>query len=232
MSLGILYKSLLIGIILSSIIAIFAALWNWKQLSNALKIFFYYCVCGTFLNIFIQAIISFMPFFKRILNPLGIENTSSFDFFFFLRNFLLLGLFFSLLLAPRKIAVWVRYVGIGLAVACTINYLFIEGYKGFGVFNPTVDAIFCFAVPLIYCWYLFQQDDLVPLAKNPYFWITIGQLMVALVGFFFFFAEDKILKTDENLFNKLAIARNILMIIEQGMYAVAFYYAKNAKYVS
>ncbi len=216
-----------------SIITIIMALKNKRYLNQALRYFLYYCLCFLGLEVLTHCIIRFYSsFFEPILDIFGIENMNFLGIFYFLRNFLLLGLFYSLLLAPRKIAQWIRYVGIGLAVACTINYLFIEGYKGFGVFNPTVDAIFCFVVPLIYCRVMFQQDDNIPLSKNPYFWITIGQLQVALIGFFLFFTEDYIIKSDPELFNKLAVGRNILMIIEQIMYAIAFYYAKNTKYLT
>jgi hypothetical protein len=222
--------------VLNTIISIFPigiAINNKLYLNKALKYFLYYCLYFLFLELLTYSIIQFYTsFFELILDPLGIENTNFLGIFYFLRNFLLLGLFYSLLLAPRKIGIWIRYVGIGLAIACTINYLFIEGYKGFGVFNPTVDAIFCFVAPLIYCKVLFAQDDVIPLSKNPYFWITMGQLLVALVGFFLFFTEDYLLKNDPELFNKLAIGRNILMIIEQIMYAVAFYYAKNTRFLT
>ncbi len=215
-----------------STLVIVLGIMKWKNLNSSLKFFLRYCIVGQVINLFIQSVGVFKGFFKPLLNSIGISNMSSFDYFYFLRNFLLLGLFYSLLLAPRKIGQWIRYVGIGLAIACTINYLFIEGYKGFGVFNPTVDAIFCFAVPLIYCRVMFQQDDEIPLSKNPYFWITIGQLQVALIGFFLFFTEDFIIKSDPELFNKLAVGRNVLMIIEQIMYAIAFYYAKNTRFLN
>ena len=68
--------------------------------------------------------------------------------------------------------------------------------------------------------------------KNPYFWITAGQFSVALIGFFLFFSESYLQKNDLNLFYKLAVGRNVLMIIEQIMYAIAFYYAKNTRFLN
>ncbi len=207
--------------------------WKYKKLNNQLTIFYYYIIIGFLLNFFSKTVIWYnKTLYKPILDFFDIHNTNFIDYFFFLRNFLLLGLFFSLIIEQKKIAQLVKYVGIELAIVCTINYLFVEGYKNIGIFNPTVDAFFCSIIPLLYCKTLFIYDDLLPLNKNPYFWITIGQIMVALIGLFFFFTQNHLVDSDEELFNKLAVGRNVLMIIEQIMYAIAFYYAKNTKYLS
>ena len=113
-----------------------------------------------------------------------------------------------------------------------INYLFIEGYLVYGVFNPTADAVFAFALPLIYLGYLYRLDTMVPLSKNPYFWISLGLVVPNLISLIFHFVGNKLLETDFILFAKLTIAKNGITVIGHILIAIGFYYARYVNFLS
>jgi hypothetical protein len=217
------------------IIPIIVAIVNYKDLNKILKIFFWYCVITFSLDIsehgLMWAVAHYKSFFVPILNKWEIKNTIFFQILYYLKNFAFLGYFFYELLHSHKSAKWIKRVSIFLFISSIINYLFIEGYKDWGIFNPTMDAFFCFLLPLYYMWHLFNMNTKVPISKNPYFWIGLGLISTALIGFFLFLTQDKLEKTDLTLFYKLAIFKNCIMIIEQFLEAVGFYYARYTKYL-
>lgn len=213
-------------------IVIIIALWNKKYWVKPLKIFFYYVLVSLLLAILIHIVYAYYTYFASLLAYFKIANTNAFDIFFYLRNDILIAYFFYLLMTPRKIAKWILYAGLALAVYNIINCIVWKGYLSPGIFAPLSDDIFCFMMPAIYCWVLFQEDTVLPLRKNPYFWITMGLFMLSLTTFFYYLTENYLFQNDEILYEKLSVGRNFLMIIEQSMYVVAFYYAKNTKFLS
>lgn len=208
------------------------AIWNKKNWSKTLSIFYYYSFVTLLISLLIHGILIFASVFAPLLSYFQITNTNAFDFLFYLRNDILLAYFFYLLMTPRKIAKWILYTGFSLAIYNIINCIVWKGYLNPGIFAPLSDNIFCFVVPAIYCWILFQEENIVPLRKNPYFWITMGSLMLALTTFFYYLTENYLFQNDEELYQKLSIGRNFLMMIEQSMYIIAFYYAKNTRLLS
>lgn len=217
------------------IVPIILGLYNWKTLNKTLRIFFCYCLLTLLLNLVQDIFIWSTANFKEILLPFlkrwEIKNTNFYSILFFTKDFVLLGLFFKEILKYRVNVSWIQPMIVLLLVSTWTNHLFIEGFKDYGVFNRTVDAVFCFAVPLYFLWFIFTENSKVPIVKNPYFWIGLGLISTALIGFYLFLAGDKIRATDKVLFFKLAIIKNVIMMIEQVLEAIGFYYARYTKYL-
>ncbi len=219
------------------IIPIILAIWQWRYLNKPLKIFFWYCIITLALNILEHTfvwIVSYSSIKGEILPYLkkwNIKNTNFLSILYFSKDFIFLGLFFKEILKYRINVSWIPPFIALLLVATWVNHLFIEGFRAYGVFNRTVDAIFCFALPLYFLWFIFNEDSKVPIVKNPYFWIGIGLISTALIGFYLFLAGDKIRATDKVLFFKLAIIKNVIMMIEQVLEAIGFYFARYTKYL-
>lgn len=210
---------------------------KWKLHSKALRILWWYCVVTLLLNVGEQVFIllvrnkNFQPYILPTLLKYEIKNTSFLSILYFTKNFILLSWFYIELLKKDFNLSWVKYVIVILLIGLWTNHLFIEGFKGYGVINRSFDAIFCFCLPLLYSHFLFKDTNLVPLRKNPYFWINIGLISTALLAFYLFLAGNKIKATDNILFFKLAILKNIIAMIEQLLITVGFYYARYTKYL-
>ncbi len=217
------------------VLPVLVGLWNRRYLDKALKTFWIYCIVALILEVLNQSFIwglrNYLDFFMPFINWLGVEDTNFTNIIFQLNTFGLMGWFFYLALGDSPSAKWVKYLSIGLFFAALINYLFIEGYKVFGVFNPTADAVFSFAVPMFLMWHLYHTESKVPLNRNPYFWIYLRLIIPNLVGMFLYFSGDYLYKTNFDLYVIVVVIRNIFYFIGHLFAAYGFYLAKNIRFL-
>jgi hypothetical protein len=217
------------------LLPIFCGFLKWKYLNRPLKIFLWYCIAKLFVNLLHQGFIWATGYFRDIavplLNKYNITDTSFMGIFAYLTNFAFLGWYFYKVIPHEKIAQGVRWLSTGLFVFAIIDYLFIENFRYYGVFNPTASAIFCFLLPLIHLWFLYREDSRVPLSKNPYFWIGMGLLMPNLVGCFLHFTGNALNIEDFPLFAKISIGKMFLDMIGQIFLAIGFNYARYSQFL-
>lgn len=200
------------------IIPIVTAIVYWKNLDRKLKIFFLFCCVTLFLSgteIFLIWNVKkyYQEFWKPILDYWNIENTNFFAILFYLRDFILLGWFFSKVLRPLKIALWIKLISVILAILSIVNYVFIEGYLEPGIFNPTADAMFCFIIPMIGIWYVYCSDIKIEMNKNPVFWICLGLILPNLLSLFLYFTSDYLQAEDFSLYVNFMLIKNFFEII-------------------
>jgi hypothetical protein len=215
---------------ISMLIPIFYGFYRQKYFNKPLQILFWYCIAKLFVNLLHQVFIWSTGYFKEIaewLNRWHIEDTNFMGILAYLTNFGFLGWYFYIVIPHEKIAKSIQWLSIGLFAFGIIDYLFIEDFRAFGVFNPSASAIFCFVLPLIHLWFLYREDSRVPLSKNPYFWIAMGLLLPNLVGCFLHFTGNAIHSEDFPLFVKITIGRSCFSIIGQILLAIGF---NNARY--
>lgn len=212
------------------IIPIVTALIKWSYLEKMLKIFLYFCVASFAFALLEQLFLwhakkYYDEIWKPILTYWQIGDTNFLQILFYLRDFLLLGWFFSSVLYPLRVAKWIWLVSLALSLVCVINYIFIEGYIEPGFFNPTTDAMYSFVVPMIGLWYIYHGASKIDLYKNPVFWISIGLILPNLLGLFMFFTSDFIQKEDFSLYVKLMIFTNFFQIIGIILITIGFAHA-------
>lgn len=216
------------------VLPIIVAVWQYKFLNKPLKVFLYYRITELLLNLLEQVFIWFAIHdydkIKGIVEWLGIGDTAFLAITYQLNNFAFLGWFYFLLL-PKKYGSWVKRIAIGLFFAVLINYLFIEGHREFGTFNPTATAIFTFGVAFFYLWYIYRAQLALPLTKNPYIWFSLALLIPYLVSFFFFLISDVSHKEDYLLFTIMAIVKDSFLIVGLILMAVGFWRARYARYI-
>lgn len=217
------------------LLPIIVAIWQRKYLNKPLRIFLFYCITTFCINFLEQLIIWLAMNHPKIIMPYlqywGIGNTNFLLILYHLKDFIFLGWFYGILLAT-KYGVWVKRIAGLLSVMALMNYLFIEGFRGFGIVNPAADAIFSFSLPAFYLWYLFKYMLHFPVHKNPYFWISFGLVITNLIGLFLYLAGDTMHETDYILFAKVSIARNIFDMVAQVIFAIGFWHAPYAKYIA
>ena len=216
------------------LVPIVVAIWQRRYLNRALKVFLYYCIASFLIAIleqtFIWATGEYYSFFKPFLTRFKIGNTNFLQILFVLKNYIFLGWFYSIIL-PEKYSTILKYLAITLSIASIINYLFIEGHNAIGTFNPIAEAVFRFAVPTFYLWFLFRNLLYFPIRKNPYFWISFGLIFINLVALILYFLGDSIYEDNFALYAKIAITRNFLDIISLLFLSIGFWFASYIKYV-
>lgn len=223
------------SVIAISLIPLVFGLFKWQKLNKTLKIFWFFLLGALILylfeQVFVWSVSRSLEFWRPIRKAFNISDTNFLRYPYHLLNFSLLGWFLYRTLLPNSFAVWVKRLSIALIIAVTINYFFIQGHNMAGGFNSTVSAIYCFALPLISMWLLYNSDHKVPLTHNPYFWINLGLIIPSLVGLFLYFAGDEIYKENFALYAQLTIFKSGIEMVAQVLTAIGFYYARNAKYL-
>jgi len=203
--------------------------------SKEIKIFYLYLLIdlliAALIQFFLWSIEIFPDFILPILERLGIGDTNFFGILYNINVVGVLGWYFSKVIPNPKISFHINWVSKALVVTMIINYLFIEGFRGLGTFNPTVAATCGFIFPSIHLWYLFRQDYQLVLARNPYFWIALGLVFSMLLGFFKALTGDQIFDINYILFTKFNITNNILIIISYSFFCIAFLKTYNLEFL-
>ena len=209
---------------------IFKSFWN-----RPLKVIFLYVFVSFVLNllenIFIWATTNYYESIKPFLDYFELSNTIFFTILYYLKDFLLLGRFYSLIFPFVPLNRSIYKLGWILSVAVIINFLFIEGYQNFGTFNPGADAIFSLVLPLVYLWVSQQHSLRIPLRKNPYFWISLGLLFPKALSLFIFFTGDFLYQSDYILYVKILLIRNLFEIIGLALITIGFIYARYTRLI-
>jgi len=220
--------------IFTMVIPIISAIINFSSLNKALKLFFGYCMVNFSINclelLYTYGVDNYTSFFR----PWLVITDYSLNFLLILyqlTTFLFLGWFFSTLLSSFKYKTWIWRLSILLCITAVIAYIIEQGWKNYGVFGPTVEAIYSVVIPLLFLWYLSRKTLGVPLLKNPYFLISLGLAMPNLIGLFLFFIGDSLHANYFCLFARLSIAKNCIMTIGQFLFALAFWRAHFTKYI-
>lgn len=222
-------------VLISLVLPIVIAIWQWKHLNKPLKFFFLYKVCSVLFTSFLHGFVWYATKYYDSIEPVlacfDIQNTNFLEILFYINDYILLGWFFYLLLGPKPYGNWIWRIAMLLLTTNIINYLFIEGHIVFGVFNPTTDAIFVFGVAAFYLWHLYRSQLALPLSKNPYFWISFGLIIPHLIGFFLFMVGDVTQEENFPVFVMMSVAKNGFLILSQVFYAIGFWRARYAKYI-
>ena len=222
-----------IGLVIM-LLPILVAFFRYKYLLLALRVFLWYLVFEVFFNVveqvFIWLSIHHFEWIKPFVDLIKITDTSFFTITYQVNNFFFLGWFYYLIL-PKRVGIWIYRIAIALLLMVITNYLFIEGFRGFGVFNPNATSFFTFGVASFYLWYLYRDNLALPVNKNPYFWFSFGLIVPYLISAFFFMVIQDAFKEDFALFLVMSITKNFFLIIGQFLIALGFWYAPNARFL-
>lgn len=197
--------------------------------------YFGYLLALIFVNLFEQLVIwavgNYTDFWLPYLKKWSIENTNFIGIFGYLASFLILGRFYSQIIPDRTIGKWIYILSIVLSLFAVIDYIWITGHDLPGVAATSLNGVFTTVLPMIQIWHLTRQNYQFSIYRVPYFWFSIGQILAHLFSLIFFFFSDKMYATDFMLFVEFSIARNVLRIVAQLLYAYGFSKAKTLKYL-
>ncbi len=223
------------GVIAISLLTLIFGLVYWRKFNKTLQIFWFFLLSALILylveQVFVWSVRRYTDFWMPFLNAYHIADTNFLRYPYHIINFTLLGWFLYRILLPRPVARWVKRLSILLVVLVTINYFFVQGHNMAGGVNSTLSSFYCFVLPLISMWYLYNRDGKVPLVHNPYFWINLGLIIPSLLGLFLYFVGDVLYKENFPLYIQLTILKNGIEMVAQVLTAIGFYYARNTKYL-
>lgn len=220
---------------LTILIPVFVAVWKYKFLNKILKLFLFYLIL-TFVFGLIEQLFVWVASNTKLLNNLikafNIGDTNFYQVVYYLKNFLVLGWIYALLLENYASTIWLKRVTAFLIVSVVFNYFFGEGYNVYGVYNPTVDSIFCLLLPLFFLWFVYTDiRSKVHINKNSYFWISLGLAIPNLVSLILFLVGKKLYATNFVLFCQISLGRDVISVIGFILVSVGFYYARFTKYL-
>ena len=220
--------------IFTMLLPIVVAIIRWKKLNKPLKFFFAYCLATFLINClelsYLEAVNNYTEFFIPWLEVTN-YSLNFFLILYQLKGLLFLGYFFSLLFDAygyRKI-VWNASLILSLIAICT--YILEQGWKNFGSYGATIDAIYISILPLSYLWFLTRATYEIPLMKNPYFLISLGLVIPNLIGLFLNFFGTSLQANHFCLFARFAITKNCFEILGQSLLALGFWRASYARFI-
>ena len=218
------------------VVPIIVALMFRRYWNRALLVAFWYYLATFLLSSLEQFIFWACPRYReacvQILEYWDINNTFFLSILFFTKDYILLGWFFKLIVPVKRIGNIIKWCSIIFVIASWINHCFIEGYKGFGIFNSGINAIYMVSLPLLYLWYSQKESLRIPLHKNPYFWISIGLLIPSLLTLFLYFSGNYILESDYKLYSILKSIENGFAIIGLVLVCIGFTRSRFARFIS
>lgn len=209
---------------------------QWKRFNKPLRIYLIFLIV-TFLlfwgeHAFVWLVKANPDAWLPILKHLNIESTNFMRIFHHLNNFLVLGWFLSLVFGNSKWSHLTKALSWTLTGIVLVNYFFYEGHNVSGGLNSSLSAIFCFALPAAYMWYLYSQEQHISLTHNPYFWIGLGLIIPNVIGLFLYFAGNYIKQESEWLYTFLYILKSGVEAIALLLTTLGFYHAHKAKYLN
>ena len=219
-----------------STIPILVALYRKSYLNKALWVFLTYKILSLAVNLAEQFFIwyatkhyeSLAPY----LNYFGIGDTNFIGILYHILVFVFIGKYYRLLLGKINYGNVVLWISYALLLAVSINYFFIEGYRVYGKFNHVAVAVFMAGSATFYLYHLYRSNLALPIARNPYFWISIGIILPNLIGIFLFITGGAFHQEDYRFFTILTSFKNIFLIFGHVLVAIGFYHAPYTRFIT
>lgn len=231
-----LYQSSLVTNAFLGMVVIYA--WSRRSFWSAgLRRFFWYLMvafcAASLVSLFIWATQkhTFYFVFKPYLDAAKIEDTHFLAILAYLNDYTLLISYFYLVLSQQQ---WVkRFLVASSVVLVTLglgDYLFYSGFRNYGFFNPTAAAVVGFVLPLVHFGVIAYSRAILPLQRNPYFWIATGLLVPNLFGLILRLAGDSIYGDNFVLYCQASIGKNIISCLGSILLIMAYRFSHLAKY--
>lgn len=223
-------------ILIAMLVPIFIAIVYRKEWNKPLFVAFLFCLLTFMVNFLEQIFLWLAGNYTEMVIPFldffNIKNTFFFTVFYYGKDYLILGWFYSLIITTKnnlnKTTLWVSYT---LTFIMLINYLFFNGYDDPGVLNPTLNAVYVVVLPLLYLWFSQKESLRISLYKSPYFWISLGVFIPNLLGLFIYIIQPFAQSTDYILFIRLKVIKNIFDLLGFGLISYGFTKSRYARFI-
>ena len=207
---------------------------NWNRMSKELKIFAFYLVALLSLhfieNIHIWAVLKFDPYWE-FMKSIDIRDTNFFNIFYRLTSYIFLGFFYEItILKENNHELNFKKKSLILCMIAIFIFFFIDGYSKFGTVNSILSKCFQIILPLISINQMFKYRLNSNIWKNSFFLVNLGILLPTAFTLILSFFSDSLHENHFILFVQSIIARNIISLIGEILFAFAFVYSNNSKF--
>jgi hypothetical protein len=181
--------------------------------------------------IFIKSFV-FYEDIKPILTELQIQDTNFIGSISYFVRFIFLGLFFRDAIGDAFIKKFFQVAIILLVIFELVDVFVFKSYQGYDSLSSTTKNIFIIGGIGIFLYKFYHTYvGQVSFVQNPYFWISLGLLLPAFCEIFLEFIFSKLYNTDEAMFYKWYIVRNISQVLGFVLLTVGFWKAKYLRFL-
>lgn len=198
-------------------VPVLIGLLNWKYLDKPLKIALVFFIC-----LFAGTIIGFIQTYLKVQNNLWLFSILfGVDAFF-------AGWFFSTVLTPKKLKLYIFGLGILLNIYIIVDVLFVNNSFLRSISGKSsmlillIDVIW--SVVLLY--QILTNPKVRKLNELSLFWIAIGWLFGATISLFMVIYAESLWNYSKNLYITVSNLSNILTTIQYLLFTYAFYVKK------
>jgi hypothetical protein len=208
----------------------------YNKFNSTLKLFYYYNLFDFSVSLLL-ALVNYQELyfivFDRLFKSLNITDTNFFQWFSFFNVFIILSFYFSnhLIFFNNKIRLW--QMGVIIFIFIFLKSYFENSLLIYNSLGQSLLAIFMLIYSGLHLYRQFTKEiTVLPLFKNPYFWINISLFLPASISIIYGLLGESIYTEDFISFCKLGIFVVFLQCIAQFILIFAYKYAKNTKYLS
>lgn len=174
----------------------------------------------------------FYPDINPVFNRLQIQDTNFIGSISYFVRFVFLGLFFRDAIGDAFTKKFFQVAIILLVIFELVHVFVFKSYQGYDSLSSTIKNILIIGgVGLFLYKFYHTYIGQVLFVQNPYFWISLGLLFPAFCEIFLEFIFSKLYNTDEAMFYKLYIVRNITQVLGFVLLAVGFWKAKYLRFL-
>ena len=170
--------------VISGFFPVFAALYNYRQLSQVLKIMALFCILSV-----IPDVISLVTAY--ILKLTSFNNLFLMHLYDLMAVVFFTAIYFKAFYAPvlKKITL---ILGLVALLVILFNSIFIEGISVYPSISNTVLSILLIVLSLIYFYQLLSRQEFVYIEKQGLFWVNSGVLFYHSITIFLFMLYNDI----------------------------------------
>ena len=221
---------------ISILFSLIPLMYIWKVYytkDKAIKVFTYFILASILLHIIehihIWIVLTYDPYWE-IMKKLNIRDTNFFNIFYRLNIYIFLGIFYEEIIVRRTIhQISIIHICCILIIFSILIYFFVDGYNQFGTVNSIVSRSFQILFSLISINQIFKSKLNTSIWKNPYFLINLGILLPNSFTLLLSFLSDTFHKTNFILYVQSVIIRNVITLLGEIFFTMAFYYSSAKK---
>ncbi len=167
-----------------------------------------------------------------ILKELQIQDTSFIGSVSYFVRFIFLGLFFRDAIGDAFTKKFFQTAIFLLIIFELIQIFVFKSYQGYDSLSSTIKNILIIGgVGLFLYKFYHTYVGQVSFVQNPYFWISLGLLFPAFCEIFLEFIFSKLYNTDEAMFYKWYIVRNISQVLGFVLLIIGFWKVKYLRFL-
>jgi len=191
-----------------------------------------YFIAGFSLNWFTSWFLTYARANREAMTPFltkwEIDDTFFVDPFYFLKNFIFMGLFTYYLLSRSSIKKWVAIIS-GLGIIFTIiNSIWGETYKIYQVWGSSFDNVYKVLIGFLIIKWIFNSNLSRKITDIPAYYFAIAFIIIGAIAGLIDALSNAMFGETTILFNQVHILKNVFMIVAFVLLSIGVLKVKSA----